>query len=169
MSSVQSIDVPTVTAQPSRMVLAGLTFNAAGPVVLERAGDGFYEYQPHTRYKGYGTVPLNLYGLGPFCKFKVAGLPVGPGLYAFVIDGRPMYVGRAVDFSGRMGPVNYGSISPVNCFVKGQSTNCKINGGLLQAAKAGRHIAVFVHPTTNLSLEDTVIASVRPPWNGRRA
>jgi len=169
MSSVQPIAAPDLPEQPSRLLLAGLAFDLAGPVVLAQAADGFLEYQPHTRYKGFGRDRLNPYGLGPFCKFKVGGLPAGPGLYAFVIDGVPVYVGKTEDFRGRMGPVNYGSISPVNCCGKGQSTNCKINSGVLQAAKAGRHVAVYVHRTSNLGLERAVIAAVRPPWNGRHA
>jgi len=160
---------PDSPEQPSRLLLAGLAFDLVGPVVLAQAADGFLEYQPHTRYKGFGRDRLNPYGLGPFCKFKVGGLPAGPGLYAFVIDGVPVYVGKTEDFRGRMGPVNYGSISPVNCCGKGQSTNCKINSGVLQAAKAGRHVAVYVQRTSNLGLEGAVIAAVRPPWNGRHA
>jgi hypothetical protein len=154
------------TAQPAQIVLAGLLFRFASPVVLTRTADGFLEYQPHTRYKRFGEEPLNRYGQGPFCKFTVSGLPTGPGLYAFVIAGLAMYVGKTEDFRNRMGRRNYSSIAPAKCYRHGQATNCKINGGVLIAAKAGLEVAVYVHPTTSLGLEDMVIAAVRPPWNG---
>ena len=67
-----------------------------------------------------------------------------------------------------MGPVNYNWISPVNGHGKGQSTNYKINGGVLQAAKTGRRIAVYAHPTSNLALENAVNAAVRPSGNARQ-
>jgi hypothetical protein len=152
---------------PSRILLAGHGFNIVGPLTLARSGNGFFEYQPHTRYQRYGVEPLNPYGLGPFCKFKVDGLPAGPGLYVFVVDGVPVYVGKTVNFKGRMGPVNYGLISPKNCYRTGQSTNCKINSRVLEAVKAGRYVAVYVHQTSNLDLEDVVIGTVQPRWNGR--
>jgi hypothetical protein len=146
MSSVQPIAAPDSPEQPSRLLLAGLAFDLVGPVVLAQAADGFLEYQPHTRYKGFGRDRLNPYGLGPFCKFKVVGLPTGPGLYVFAIESAPVYVGKTEDFRGRMGPVNYGSISPVNCYGKGQSTNCKINSGVLQG-RQGRAARRRVRPS----------------------
>src|SRR5207248_11521475 len=92
---------------PPRIVLAGRIFDLAGPIVLDRTADGYLEYQPHARYKGVGTEPLNPYGLGPFCCFKVADAPRAPGLYAFVADGVPVYVGRSANIASRLSAVNY--------------------------------------------------------------
>jgi hypothetical protein len=72
----------------------------------------------------------------------VPKLPLGSGVYAFLVDGVPVYVGRTADFSNRLSAVNYGLISPKNCYVTGQSTNGKINSRVLLSAKAGREISL---------------------------
>jgi hypothetical protein len=79
------------------------------------------------------------------------------------------YIGRTVDFAGRMGPVNYGSISPKNCYRSGQSTNCKINSHVLLAVKDGQTVALYILPTNDLAIETGIINAVQPAWNGRMA
>ena len=94
------------TVCPTQIVLAGYTFTFAALIEPKRsAGRGYIAYQPHSRYSRFGVEPLNPHGLGPFCKFSISGLPHDSGIYVFVVDSVPRYVGRTVDFASRMGPV----------------------------------------------------------------
>lgn len=90
---------------------------------------------PQDRYTKAATTPLNPSGAGPFCRFKVTGLPSSSGVYVVTVDGGVVYVGRAENLSERWGQRGYAPIQPRNCFVGGQSTNCKINHRVLMASR----------------------------------
>ena len=45
--------------------------------------------------------------------------------------------------------MNYGSISPKNCYVGGQSTNCKVNNYIYGAAKSGKKLELYIYVTQN--------------------
>jgi hypothetical protein len=88
---------------------------------------------PQSRYRNARDLPLNGHGAGPFCCFSIArGLNV-PGVYVLTLAGEAVYVGKCTSLARRFGPQGYGAIQPKNCFVGGQSTNCKILSGALPA------------------------------------
>lgn len=80
------------------------------------------------------------------------------------------YVGETTDLEQRWGATGYGQISPRNCFVGGQDTNCRINNLLLLETKTGGQFDLWFHPVdgdknARLSVESLLMASLQPPWN----
>ena len=78
-----------------------------------------------------------------------------------------MYIGKAQDLAVRWGLTQYGSISPKNCYVRGQSTNCKINAAVLKSTKARQRLDLFLLETDDRhAIETWLIDDLHPPWNG---
>src|SRR5207245_11153130 len=93
-----------------------------------RGSDGnVLEFMPQDRYPGAPTARLNADGHGPFCRFSIPSAWSGAaGVYLIRVDGVIRYVGECADLARRFN-LGYGTIQPINCFVGGQPTNCKIN------------------------------------------
>ena len=124
--------------------LNGIRFVAPVEIAPRKTPNGSVRaYMPQSRYQKAGAKPLNRHGAGPFCHFKVAGLPPAQGVYVLVIDGVPRYVGKAANLAQRWGPQGYGAISPANCFTGGQPTNCRINHETFKAARSSRCIQLW--------------------------
>lgn len=105
------------------------------------------EYTPHTRYSAGPNARIHKYGLGPFCRLHVANAPALEGVYLVCVDGAVAYIGKCQDARMRWGQQGYGLISPRNCYVGGQPTNCKVNHRILEAAKAGRDLELWFRDT----------------------
>jgi hypothetical protein len=145
-------------------------FVHAATIEPERGTDGApLKFMPHPQYALAETTPLNRHGAGPFCRFRVDGLPSTSGAYALTIDGELAYVGIAKDLARRWGTQGYSRISPRNCYVGGQSTNCKVNNRILIAACGGERIDLWMYETlAPAPVESKVIRHLRPPWNSQR-
>jgi hypothetical protein len=62
--------------------------------------------------------------------------------------------------------MGYGTISPRNCFVGGQETNCRLNNLILQEASTGAKISLWFLPSDEYkAIEQELRASERPDWN----
>lgn len=111
---------------------------------------------------------LNPYGDLEYGRFHIrtSGRIDEKGLYIYVEDGRVMYVGRCRDSFKKRINQGYGRIHPKNCYLDGQSTNCRINH-LVSVAR--RSIGLYLLPLTDdhyiESAERALIASLGPPWN----
>lgn len=154
-------------AGPPAVNFAGHDFTFVALLAPERDLAGVVrEYSPQGRYAKAGAVPLHKYGLGTFCRFRLA-LPKGlSGVYALVLDGTVRYFGECEDLGKRFN-TGYGNISPKNCYQGGQATNCKINRRILDAAKARGRVDLYFHPTPlRRTVEQQLIARYLPPWNG---
>ncbi len=141
-------------------------FADLGELLIERARDGSpVEFAPQARYdKGEGSS-LHRYGTGTFCKFRVTDLPGSSGVYLLISDCTVVYVGRAVNLQKRFS-MGYGNISPKNCYQGGQQTNCRINQLVLQAARQGKSLRIFIHECQDQeSFEARLIAHLKPEWN----
>lgn len=140
-------------------------FEYAGTIEPDREPGGALRLlMPQNRYAKKDTVFLNKYGAGPFCRFRVHTLPHASGVYVYLIEGRPVYVGRAEDLHARF--YAYGNISPKNCYKGGRETNCRINTLIYKTYVVGGSILVYTHVTKDyVSLEATMIANLRPEWN----
>jgi hypothetical protein len=123
------------------------------------------EFMPQSRYRNVGDIPLNRYGAGPFCKFKIPNDRNFCGVYAVVAEDRIKYIGECVNLSSRYN-MGYGTISPRNCFVGGQETNCRLNNLILQEASTGAKISLWFLPSDEYkAIEQELRASERPDWN----
>lgn len=124
---------------------------------------------PQAAYAKAATALLNPHGAGPFCRLRIGADRREAGVYAVVVDGDVRYVGICDDLGERWGPRGYGAIHPRNCYVGGQSTNCKINAAVLREVKAGREPLLFFTPMLDgrREFEARIFRELRPPWNGR--
>lgn len=111
---------------------------------------------PQERYKNARNLPLNKYGTGPFCKFKIPGRFQMSGVYVLTVDGAPQYVGECANLSARFN-AGYGNISPKNCF----------KGGLLyMALLAGQRMSLWFFQTHDYkSVELMLRGTFRLTWN----
>lgn len=111
---------------------------------------------------------LNPYGDEKYCKFKIIDETVlnQKGLYSYVLQGGVMYIGRCRDsFYSRIN-IGYGYISPKNCYVDGQATNCHINSKI---NSAGEGIELWIASLENeieiIECERILIKKYQPKWN----
>lgn len=152
-----------------RSSFAGFDFVLVGAIQPECEPSGVIrEFMPQSRYAKSDTIPLNPYGAGPFCSFSIAWNIKQPGVYVVTLEGTPVYAGKCDDLSKRWGGMGYGSISPKNCFIGGQSTNCKVNNHILKNSQAGQCIELWFHQTTATALvERAVVLKLNPLWNSQ--
>jgi hypothetical protein len=145
----------------------GRIFDHISSIVPERGSDGAIStYTPHHRYEGRSAI-LHKYGAGPFCRFRGPAISTSPGVYVITVNDKPTYVGECEDLQTRF-ETGYGNISPRNCFIGGQSTNCKINHLILEGARANAQIDLWFRPGLDRKrLEFDLIAEIRPAWNGK--
>jgi hypothetical protein len=123
------------------------------------------KFQPQSRYKKQHTVPLNRYGGGPFCRFRIPVTHKVSGVYILTVDGDQKYVGECRNLTARYNS-GYGQISPKNCFVGGQETNCRLNSLICEAFEHGRRIALWFHPTNDYkNIEKELRKAHEWAWN----
>ena len=121
---------------------------------LKQSGDKFYRKF------------LNKYGDQTYCDFSIAKPLESRGLYSFLVNGKIMYIGRSRDpFEKRINQ-GYGHISPKNCYLDGQPTNCRLNSLI---AKHWEQVAFYACPLEEDDqinpLEKALIKKVKPGWN----
>lgn len=127
------------------------------------------EYLPQNRYENRNRLPLNRHGQGPFCRFNIPKLTDNADVYAITVDDSVVYIGECQNFRERYGPRGYGVIHPRNCFVGGQSTNCKVNARVLEATLRSSIPDLWFMPESlrNRKLvEADLVSEFLPPWNG---
>lgn len=128
------------------------------------------EYFPQRSYNNRNDLPLNRHGQGPFCRFDIPKLTEGSGVYAITIDDAVVYIGECQNFRERYGPRGYGVIHPRNCFVGGQSTNCKVNARVLEATLRNLIPDLWFMPesvNTRKLVEGELVSKFQPKWNGQ--
>lgn len=148
------------------MRIAGYEFERICAIEPIRDTDSSVRFfMPQGRYKNARNLPLNTYGAGPFCKFKIASRIRASGVYVLMVDEEVRYVGECANLSARFN-AGYGNISPKNCFKGGQQTNCRLNNLIYMAAKAGGHISLWFFQTADYkSVEAVLRITLDPAWN----
>jgi hypothetical protein len=146
--------------------LGEYTFKGICRIVPELDETGHpIEYMPQSEYDNTDNLPLNEYGAGPFCKFKIPSGLNNAGVYAVLINNNLKYIGKCDNLSVRWN-MGYGNISPRNCFVGGQSTNCRLNNLILNAFKANSNLNLFFYQTNDYyAVERELIKRYSPEWN----
>lgn len=123
---------------------------------LKRSGDKFY------------LKFLNEYGDNVFCNFSIASTPLNrsKGVYSFTIGETIKYFGRSHDpFEKRLNQ-GYGHISPKNCYLDGQSTNCHVNSLLAKYVNGVSFYVCALDDDFKIDfLERLLIELHTPEWN----
>lgn len=131
----------------------------------------FYECETniYRKYLNIKKLELNRYGDSIFCKFNIENkYKKLKGLYCFAINDRIVYIGRCTDNYGKRINYGYGNISPRNCFIGGQSTNCRINAEIKKHQVAIRFgIYILANNEDICSLEKEIIQQNKEAlcWN----
>jgi hypothetical protein len=111
---------------------------------------------------------LNDHGDAVYSKFRIIDRKylLEKGLYIYCINDELKYIGRSKDPFGKRINNGYGNISPKNCYLDGQSTNCHINSLI---TKYRRETTLFLSPLKNdtiiVQVEIDLINKYSPEWN----
>jgi len=123
------------------------------------------QFMPQSRYRNIKKLPLNKYGEGPFCRFKIPNNYNVSGVYAISVENKIKYIGECLNLSSRYN-MGYGIISPRNCFSDGQETNCRINNLIYKTANSGSRISLWFLQTENYkAIESKIRESEQFEWN----
>lgn len=147
------------------MKIGKYEFNYIETLELLNNKEGKLYYKPQSRYKKAKESSLHEFGNGEFCKFKLNNAKNISGVYAWIINDEVIYIGEAVNFKKRFN-MGYGIISPRNCFVGGQKTNCKMNKVVLDTYKNGQNIDIYFYETKDYkAIEKELLKSITTPYN----
>lgn len=120
---------------------------------------------PQSRYSNSGRIGLHKYGHGPFCKFSIPSDRRQAGVYLIVVETVVKYVGECENLSSRYN-AGYGNISPRNCFVRGQETNCRVNNLIYHSASEMQKTVLWFHETEAYKLIERELRDLlTPEWN----
>ena len=62
--------------------------------------------------------------------------------------------------------MGYGRIAPRNCYVGGQSTNCKMNKVVLSLYEQGKTVDLYFYKTTDYKhVELELLGKIKTPYN----
>lgn len=136
--------------------------------LLPQCDDSGYviKYHPQKAYDNKNNLPLLYHGGGDFCRFSIkAGN--WPGVYLWVVNGAVIYIGETMDLH-RCFNTGYGQIAPRNCYVGGQSTNCKMNKVVLNLFEQGQIIDLYFYETPNYKqVELDLLRKIKTPYNAK--
>lgn len=146
---------------------AGYEFEHVGEIEPERDARG--DVVPHLPDVGQGKQ-LHRYGLGPFCRFRIAkGWSCG-GVYVIECKGLVCYVGKCHDLEKIW--YRIGRISPSARYERGQQTHCMNNGlifnEVVQGGKVNVWFCAIEDEEMRLTAKDHVIQKCEPSWNLKR-
>lgn len=133
------------------------------------ANEQIYRYKPQKKYNNKKGLKLHNLGDGEFCKFKLENAEPISGVYVWIIQGEnnPIYIGEANNFKRRFN-MGYGVISPRNCFVGGQITNCKMNKVVLECYDKGLNIDIYFFKTNNYKeVELELLRNINTRYNSK--
>ena len=151
---------------PSVVSVSGYAFHFIQSLVPDCADGQVLRDQPQKRYHNRENLPLHIYGSGDFCHFTIQAGAV-PGVYLWISQGEILYVGETVNLQQRFN-MGYGNISPRNCYVHGQSTNCKMNKVVMEYYEQGHPIGLYFYETTeNKKVELELLSRLNTRYNVR--
>lgn len=165
------ISIASERPHGNKIELAGYPFEFIQELKPQKTLLGqIYTYDPKGQYVKKDQKPLNKYGKGPFCRFSISEKYTGvPGVYALFDDNGLLYIGQTVNLSQRYNQ-GYGRIEPINCYVGGQSTNCKINSMILNKYLSGNQVFLYFLQTKDYDrIEHELIFQYEPPYNSQYA
>jgi len=81
-----------------------------------------------------------------YVKFKSENLTTDPGLYIWVVDNKPEYIGIATGGLHKRINLEYGSITPYKCTIDGQKQTCSTNVKLRDEFDSKKSVALYILP-----------------------
>ena len=121
-------------------------------------------YSPQSRYNNKKNLKLNKNGDGSFCKFKL-NIQKDSGVYLWEVNNNIIYIGESINLYKRFNN-GYGNISPRNCFIGGQSTNCKMNKIVKYFYENNLNIKIYYLQTNDYQfIEKELIQKLKPICN----
>lgn len=150
-----------------RKRFAGVLFQRAEKITPENNNGKVILYKPQDLYRKARVSKLHRYGRGKFCRFRIhvdGGLSV---VYVVTVGNKAKYVGECQDLLTRFNS-GYGNISPRNCFVGGQPTNCRVNKAILSVVLSDRSAYLWFHRAKKderKPLEKKLISRLNPEWD----
>ena len=114
---------------------------------------------------------LNKYGDLEYSRFSLSDMTQHnlKGVYFYYVNEELKYIGRCRDSMQKRVNSGYGNISPKNCYIDGQATNCKVNALVTQHKES---VQLKIYPMESIKeieeLESRLIDELMPEWNGRR-
>lgn len=113
---------------------------------------------------------LNKYGDNKFCNYRVNEYLNDKGLYCYILDNEILYLGRSLKtFKERLN-IDYGRITPYNCLIDGQATDCHINS-LVNEFSVNGNLKIGIYVMTNKTneeikcLEKQILSQFDFKWN----
>ena len=164
VTGIRRVNVPDKT-------IGGYCFKYACDILPYMEDGKIWSDRPQDRYKNPKNLRLNDNGKKEYCRFNLDLPCTSSGVYAWVLDGikNPLYIGKTVNLRKRFGSTGYGHISPRNCYVGGQSTNCKMNNQVLEHARQNEYFQLFFRKTDDYdSIEKELIEIIDPVLNERK-
>ena len=150
------------------MLIGNYNFEFVETIEPKQNQDGeIWKDSPQSRYNNKKELGLHEYGKGEFCKFKLKNAKAVSGVYAWVVEGevKPIYIGETNNFKKRFS-LGYGTISPRNCYMGGQKTNCKMNRVVLEQYSAGKRIEIYFFATDEYKkVELELLSAITTPYN----
>jgi len=113
---------------------------------------------------------LNEHGDKVFCGFSIEKTVPSKtkGIYCFTTGEGIKYAGRSHDPFERRLNQGYGHISPKNCYLDGQSTNCHVNSLIAEVHDVVSFYVCSIDDDSEIDrLERLLIKSYEPEWNIR--
>jgi hypothetical protein len=111
---------------------------------------------------------LNPDGDAVFTEFSLvdSGVSRLRGLYIFKVGHEIVYVGRCLNSFGKRINQGYGKIHPKNCYLDGQSTNCRLNALVASYQTEITFYFCSLELKHEISqLESCLLLELKPRWN----
>lgn len=122
------------------------------------------KFYPQNDYNNKKNLPLSYRGEGAFCRFSIKA-ENWPGVYLWVVDEQIIYIGETAGLRQRFN-MGYGNISPRNCYVGGQSTNCKMNKVVLSKYEQGKIVSLYFYNTMDYKrVELDLLRKIKTMYN----
>lgn len=158
---------PAFPLEGNRMMVFGYDFRYLQDILPQRDEAGnVIKYYPQNDYYNKQNLPLSYYGKGAFCRFSIKAEDC-PGVYLWVVNEKIIYIGETAGLRKRFN-MGYGNISPRNCYVGGQSTNCKMNKVVLNLYEQGKVVNLYFYKTTYYkSVELDLLRKINTMYNNK--
>ncbi|MDD2476893.1 MAG: GIY-YIG nuclease family protein [Dysgonamonadaceae bacterium] len=125
------------------------------------------KYYPQNEYDNKKGLLLSHFGKGAFCRFSINAGDC-PGVYLWVVDDSIIYIGETENLKKRFN-MGYGRIAPRNCYIGGQSTNCKMNKVILNLYEQGKTVSLYFYNTTDYKrIELELLRKIDTKYNVKR-